>query len=465
LTPTSPVLSVARDASVLAFTTLRKGKYEIDLRTGTAALAGERFEGSLSRAATMLPPAVRADHLVEAALEDSTAGLPEDEALRSRTYSPDLFLEAMGPPYISSGSSPFGTFVRGGGSLLFSDLLGERKLATYAQVGNRLRDLALGVRFLNREHRWNWGLTAEVQPSIRRLPRSRVTEHDGQPALTREMQYFERTQFRAAGQLAYPLSHAQRIEFEAGVRHVDYRLSVHSTARSLQTGKILSQTTEEGSGGTPATVAETGVAFVRDTAIFGPTSPILGGRSRFEVTSTFGELSLTRVLLDHRVYLMPVKPYTLAARVVHLGQYGRDAQDPRLVPIFLGSRQFVHGYGWSSLRCQPDVSGECGAYDDLLASRFVVGNLELRAPIMGMLQRELRYGPVPAEAFVFADSGYVWAQSPAFTFAAPDRRLITSFGIGARLNAFGLPLEIAAVRALSAPARGWSFDFSFRPGF
>jgi hypothetical protein len=465
LTPTSPVLSVARDASVLAFTTLRNGKYEIDIRTGTAALAGERLQGTVSPAATMLPPAERADHVVEDVLEDDMAGLPDDEALRSRTYSPDLFLEAMGPPYISSGGSPFGTFVRGGGSLLFSDVLGERKLATYAQVGNRLRDLALGVRFLNRKHRWNWGLTAEVQPSIRRLPRSRVTEHDGQPALTREMQYFERTQFRAAGQLVYPLNHAQRIEFDAGVRHIDYRLSVHSTARSLETGRILSQTSEEGFGGTPATVAETGVAFVRDTAIFGPTSPILGGRSRFEVTSTFGELSLTRVLLDHRLYLMPVKPYTLAARLVHLGQYGRDAHDPRLVPIFLGSRQFVHGYGWSSLRCRPNVSGECDAYDDLLASRFLVGNLELRVPILGMLRRELRYGAVPAEAFVFADSGYVWAQSPAFTFAAPDRRLITSFGIGARLNAFGLPLEIAAVRALSAPARGWSFDFSFRPGF
>jgi hypothetical protein len=465
LTPTSPVLSVARDASILAFTTFRKGKYEMDIRTGAAALAGERFQGSLSRTATLLPPNERVDHIVEDVLEDSTAGLPDEEGLRARSYSPNLFLEALGPPYISSGSSPFGTFVRGGGSLLFSDLLGERKLATYAQAGNRLRDLALGLRFLNREHRWNWGVAAEVQPSIRRLPRSRLTEQAGQPALTRETQYFERTQFRAAGQLAYPFNQTQRIEFEAGVRHIDYRLSVHSTARSLQTGKILSQTTEEGFGGRPATVAEAGVAFVRDSAVFGPTSPIFGGRSRFEVTSTFGELSLTRVLLDHRVYLMPVKPYTVAARVVHLGQYGRDSQDPRLVPIFLGSRQFVHGYGWNSLRCEPDVSGECGAYDDLLASRFLVGNLELRVPIMGMLQRELRYGPVPAEAFVFADSGYVWAQSPAFTFAAPDRRLISSFGIGARLNAFGLPLEIAAVRALSAPARGWSFDFSFRPGF
>lgn len=465
LTPTSPVLSVARDATVLVFTAFRKGKYEMDMRAGATALAGERFEVPASRPATILPPTDRADRIVEEALADSASGLPEDEALRAREYAPDLFLEAMGPPYISSGGGPFGTFVRGGGSLLFSDLLGERKLAAFAQVGNRLRDLAIGVRFLNREHRWNWGASAEVQPSIRRLPRSRLVEQDGEPALAHEMQYFERTQLRAAGHLAYPMNHAQRVEFEAGVRHIDYRLSVHSTARSLETGKILSRSTAKGFGGTPATVAEAGVAFVRDTAIFGPTSPVLGERSRFEVTSTFGELSITRVLLDHRSYLMPVKPYTIAARLVHLGQYGRDAQDPRLLPTFLGSRQFVRGYGWSSLRCQPGVSGECGAYDDLLASRLVVGNVEVRVPVMGMLERELRYGPVPAEAFVFADSGYVWAQSPAFTLAAPGRRLIGSFGIGARLNAFGLPLEIAAVRALSAPARGWSFDFSFRPGF
>jgi hypothetical protein len=466
LTPTSPVLSVARDAMVMAFTAFRKGKYEMDVRRGARALAGEIQDSApASRSATILPPSERADEIVEDALQDSLSGLPEDGALRARAYTPNLFLEALGPPYVSSGGGPFGTFVRGGGSLLFSDLLGERKLAAYAQVGNRLRDLALGLQFLNREHRWNWGASAEVQPSIRRLPRSRLVEQDGHPTLTHETQYFERTQFRAAGHLAYPMNQAQRVEFEAGVRHIDYRLNVHSTARSLETGKILSRTLESGFGGDPATVAEAGIAFVHDTSIFGPTSPIMGGRSRLEVTSTFGELSLTRVLLDHRIYLMPVKPYTIAARFVHLGQYGRDASDPRLVPAFLGSRQFVHGYGWGSLRCQPDGRGECGAYDDLLASRLAVGNVEIRVPIMGMLSGELRYRPVPAEAFVFADTGYVWAQPQAFTFAEPSRRLIGSFGIGARLNAFGLPLEIAAVRALTAPARGWSFDFSFRPGF
>jgi outer membrane protein assembly factor BamA len=228
---------------------------------------------------------------------------------------------------------------------------------------------------------------------------------------------------------------------------------------------VLSRSTEEPFGGAPATVAEATAAYVRDTAVFGPTSPILGGRSRFEVTTTFGELSVTRLLLDHRRYLMPIKPYTIAARLVHLGQYGRDAADHRLLPTFLGSRNFLRGYGWSDIRCQPNTDGACGAFEELLGSRLLVGNVEVRAPLMGLRARDLKYGPVPVEGFLFADSGFVWARSPAFTAVSPEQRLVSSFGMGVRVNAFGLPIELAAVRALDAPALGWSFDFSFRPGF
>ena len=56
------------------------------------------------------------------------SGLPAGDSFPVRVYQPSLFLEAVGPPHISTGGGPFGTFVRAGGSLLFSDLLGERKL-------------------------------------------------------------------------------------------------------------------------------------------------------------------------------------------------------------------------------------------------------------------------------------------------------------------------------------------------
>jgi hypothetical protein len=412
-----------------------------------------------------LPPVERATDVVEQTLTDERTGLTSTEAVPSHAYMPRMFLEALGTPYLSTGGGPLGNFVRGGGSMLFSDLLGERKLALFAQAGNRLRDFAIGVQYLNRERRWNWGAVAEIEPSLRRLPRTRVTNEESGPALTRETTYFDRTQFRLAGQTAYPLNQTQRLEFETGIRHVDYRLTISSLVRSLTNGRVLSRGTEESTGGEPATMGETSAAFVRDTAVFGPTSPVLGDRSRFEISSTFGELSVTRLLLDHRRYFMPVRPYTIATRLVHLGQYGRDADDPRVLPSFLGSRQFLRGYGWGSIRCQVDDHGECAALEELLGSRLLVGNIEVRAPLLGIRNRELRYGPLPVEGFLFADTGLVWARSAAFTATGRERRLVGSFGVGARINAFGMPLEFAAVRAMSAPARGWSFDVSFKQGF
>jgi hypothetical protein len=464
LASTSPALSVARDAPAMAYTVYRAGRYEMHIQRADATLTGTALAAS-PRPSAASPREERSPNDVDTLLGDSEFGLPPASSHPAQAYEPNLFLEALGQPYLSSSGGPFGTAIRGGGSLLFSDVLGERKLAVSAQVSNRLRDVAIGVRYLNRERRWNWGAALEVQPSIRRLPRSGLTEREGQPALSRETHYFERIHTRMGGLLAYPLNQGRRFEFDGGVRHIRYRQAVHSTVRSLQTGRVLERLATSGSGGKPATFGEVSMALVGDTAVFGPTSPIVGSRSRFEVTPTFGDLSFVRVLLDHRRYVMPIKPYTIAARVVHMGHYGRDADDPRILPAFLGSRQFVHGYGWGSLQCEMAPMETCGAFEELLGSRLLVGNMEVRVPVMGVLAREIDYGSVPAEGFLFADSGLVWSRSRLFAATGRERRLVTSVGAGVRVNAFGFPLELAVVRALNAPARGWSFDFSFRPAF
>lgn len=468
LAPTSPALSVARHAPVIAYTVYREGRYELQMRRGAEMLKGVAIESGSAGAAThanlaTLPPAARVDAVVEDTLSDGEAEAPP-QRLQAKAYAPDLFIEAVGQPSISSGGGPFGTSWRGGGSLLFSDLLGERKVLMYAQVSNRLRETAFGVRYLNRERRWNWGASAELQPSLRRVPRRRVDEDNGQLAITREMQYFDRSQLRFAGHLAYPLNQAQRFEFDGGVRHTRYGETVVSTVRAFPSGRLLSQNMTSGSMRPSATVGEVSAAFVGDTAVWGPTGPIVGGRYRFEIASSAGELAVTRLLLDHRQYFMPVKPYTIATRILHTGYYGADSEDPRLLPAFLGSRQFVRGYGWSSLRCPIAAEGDCSAFDDLLGTRVLVGNLEVRFPIMGVLSRDIRYGLIPAEGFLFADSGLVWSRSPLFTAANAGRHRVTSVGAGVRVAAF-FPLELAVVRALDRPARGWSFDISFKTGF
>jgi outer membrane protein assembly factor BamA len=146
----------------------------------------------------------------------------------------------------------------------------------------------------------------------------------------------------------------------------------------------------------------------------------------------------------------------MAVRVLHSARYGPGADDPRLLSSFLGSNYLVRGHRMDIRYCQPDPEHGCG--DELLGSRLLVANVEVRLPIPGMFARRIDYGPIPMDAFVFADGGRVWSGgSPAAS--------VSSIGAGLRVNAGGLPVEIAAIRPLDGPAPRWLFDIGFRVGF
>jgi outer membrane protein assembly factor BamA len=161
---------------------------------------------------------------------------------------------------------------------------------------------------------------------------------------------------------------------------------------------------------------------------------------------------------------MPVRPYTIAARVLHTARYGPDADDPRLIPMFAGYRHLVRGYDATAFAgC--DRVGDCDRFDALFGSRLLVSNLELRVPIAGILSRELRYGPLPAEAFVFADAGVAWTGADGPAFAGGARRLVRSIGAGTRINAFGMIVELGAARPLDRAKPRWTLLFNLRPAF
>jgi hypothetical protein len=167
------------------------------------------------------------------------------------------------------------------------------------------------------------------------------------------------------------------------------------------------------------------------------------------------------VTADFRQYLMPVRPYSIAVRVMHSGRYGADGSDPRLMSNFLGSSYFVRGHRQDLHYCRPDATRVCG--DDLLGSRLLVGNVEVRVPLAGILSREIDYGSFPADVFAFADGGRIW--SGAGNGEPGTASMISSFGGGIRMNALGFPLELAAIRALDGPRPRWQFDLGFRVGF
>jgi hypothetical protein len=156
-----------------------------------------------------------------------------------------------------------------------------------------------------------------------------------------------------------------------------------------------------------------------------------------------------------RQYVMPVRPYSIAMRVLHAARYGADGDDPRLLPNFLGSSYFVRGHRQDLRYCRPDATRICG--DDLLGNRLLVGNLEVRVPIWGITSRQIDYGPLPADAFVFADGGMISSTGRSTS--------ISSYGGGIRINAAGFPIELAAIRALDGPRPRWQFDFGLRVGY
>src|SRR6185436_14625456 len=169
-------------------------------------------------------------------------------------------------------------------------------------------------------------------------------EHDGEPAFLKQNDYLQRVQLRTAGLLAYPFSRGLRLELTAGLRHAMYHRELRSQISSAATGKVLSTDRITSSGGEPTTVAEVGAALVHDTTVFGMTGPLVGSRYRLEITPAIGDLSYTRVVADYRRYVMPVRPYTVAVRLLHSARYGADGDDPRLTSSFLGSEYLVRGH-------------------------------------------------------------------------------------------------------------------------
>ena len=102
-------------------------------------------------------------------------------------------------------------------------------------------------------------------------------------------------------------------------------------------------------------------------------------------------------------------PLDIAARALHYGRYGSGGSDGRLFPLFLGYPSLVRGYdvnNFDASECIATDTSACPAFDRLLGTRVLVGNLEFRFPLLRPfgLSRGM-YGPLPVEVGLFADGG------------------------------------------------------------
>jgi hypothetical protein len=492
ITALSPALSVALDANRLAFSAYERGRTGIYLLDGSAALRGQPIErrgGDPSGAcvecetrdaaparAAVLPPANRAAGELQALLDDAALGLPEQLAAPEE-YTSRLSLDFFGQPYVSAGVSRFGGMYGGGLAFSLSDMLGNHNLYAAVDVntyggafGDLFRNSSALVGYQNLSRRWNWGLGGGQVPYVTGGFASGVTGSGGQAALVEQTIIQRQTWRGISNGVAYPFSETRRLELGGGYQQVSFDQQVRTTVTSLRTGQRISDETESTTLASTLHLTTANAAAVFDTSVFGPTSPVAGQRSRFEIAPTFGTLAYTGALADYRRYFMPARFYTIAGRAMHYGRYGRDGEDSRLLPLYLGYPELVRGYAIGSYRaseCAAGPAGSCEAFDRLLGSRLLVGNLELRFPLLRPFGfRDSMYGPLPIEVAFFADAGVAWTKDDRPSFAGGSRRPVSSAGITFRTNLFGFAVaQIDVARPFQRPGRGWVWGFSLTPGF
>ncbi|MGH7480934.1 MAG: peptidase S9 [Longimicrobiales bacterium] len=500
LTGMSPALSVAHGTGRVVFSVFRKNQ-EVNIHAFDAPQAvGEPMPREdpvvAAAAAGILPPIDAAgEGMVARYLDDALTGLPTLAAARSwpdNDYGPNISLDMIGPPSLGVGSSPFGTMVAGGVSAFFSDMLGDHQLAGAVQASGTVKDIGGQAVYQYRENRWNLGAAGGHVPFV--FPFRNVQQRsDG--LFNYDQQLFRIYIDQAIGLAQYPFSRTRRVEFQGGFTRYAYNIE---TQRLLLTpdGRVVEQSEpfeapdcsevpdededEVICNPDPLNLVQASAAFVGDNSVFGFTSPIDGGRFRFEATPTFGTLQFQQVVADWRRYLF-WNPVTLAFRGLHFGRYGQDAEG-RLRPEFIGREYFIRGYAIESFDelardgCVPSdpanqVVGTCEQINNLAGSRIAVANIELRVPFLGVEEFGLIEFPyVPTELSAFVDAGLAWTstQEPEFEFRRDllERHPVVSTGFSARMNVLGFMIvEAYYAYPFQRPERGWHWGFQIMPGW
>lgn len=467
ITPLTPALSAAAAGQGLLFTVFEADQYNIYAAETPQQLAG-RAAAPSDRDADILPPSMRTAGQVAALLQSPTTGLPPQADYPERDYRARLSLDAVGQPTVGIGADRFGAFAAGGLSFLWSDMLGDHQLGTTLQLTNRFEEIGGAVAYINRTNRWNWGIVGEQTPYVTGTFAQGLTTVGDDVVFVEETRRITQINRAISGLVQYPFSRAQRFELAAGIRRISFDQEVESLFFSPVTGQFLGEDEQELPRPDAVNLGETSAALVYDSSVFGATSPILGQRYRLELSQTAGSLTYSGLLADYRKYFM-ARPVTFALRGLHYGRYGRDGEDSRLSPLFVGYPGLVRGYeigSWEASECEATETSDCEAFDRLVGSRLALASVELRVPLLGLFNPRAMYGSVPVEIGVFADAGVAWTSDSEPGFLGGDRDLVRSVGAVLRFNAFGFAIgELDFVRPLDRPGRGWMWQFNLTPGF
>ncbi|MHB1688578.1 MAG: peptidase S9 [Ignavibacteriaceae bacterium] len=471
ITGLSPALSVAANSNYITYSVFDDGKYDIfsidslNVMNGTPVVPQFAFTNP-----GQLPPLKRFGNVLTNNLNDPNFGLPADTNFQVTDYHPTLRLSGVGQPSVGAGVDQFGTYVGGGVALFWSDLLGDYNLSTALQIesGNGITNIFGFAGYMNTKNRWNWGGIIQQVPYYITGYNVGYGTINGTPAYITQQYIYKETDREVSGLLAYPFNQSLRVEFSAGYRNISFDNEVTTQATSLYDGSVLINNTQALPHDAALNLATLDAALVFDNSYFGATSPLLGTRFRIDAQPVIGSLNWTNILLDFRQYFLPIKPFTIALRILHAGRYGKGADDGRLSPLFLGYPGLVRGYDSQTFTNQEYADTTAGSLlDKLFGSKLLITNLELRFPLFGVLGLGSGYyGYFPIELAAFYDAGVAWTNTEKAWFLGGNQKPVRSYGAAIRINLFGYAVgEVDYVRPLDRQDVGWLWEFNLTEGF
>jgi Tol biopolymer transport system component len=469
LTGLSPALSAAQKSGHLAYCIYEKGQYNIYAIDSPEAIEGKESIAQFGQInPSVLPPRKKPEGEVIGLLKNPLYGLPSETEFEVSEYKPKLALDYITQPQLAVGVDRFGTYTAGGIAMFFSDMLGYHNLVTMFQVYSRIEDTTALVGFQNSRRRLNWGAVVQRIPYVTGGYTQSYGTVYGEPAIIQEEYLYRQINYQVSGFAFYPFNQMQRFELSGGYRLIDFANEKWTRAFSMISGIELIREKEKLDSPPSLHFGFVTAALVYDSSFFGATSPLLGQSYRLEVSPFLGSIDFYSVLADYRRYFMPLRPFTLAFRLLHFGRYGKGGEDDRLYPLFIGYESLVRGYNSGSFSFEEVVSGKNPFdFNQLLGSRLIVANAELRFPLLGVLGiGKGFYGFLPIEFNAFFDTGVAWWSDDQARFLGGDRKFVSSVGVGLRMNMFGyFVLGAHLVNPLSRPNKDWYFQLTLTPGF
>ena len=449
------------------------------LRSEAVAQADGAAQHVRPPAGVLVPVDAASTSIVETYLADATTGLQQQPVTHGSSYNPKLQLAYLGAPTVGVGVSnqAYGNGIVGAVSAGFSDMLETREVGAALAAQGSFKDIGGQVYYKSMKRRWNWLAGLSHVPYVQGY-QTYTNDVINQVPVVRVDQIIQRVYVENASLVSqYPLSQTRRIEFSMGYNRYAYGNEGFSYYY-LPDGQFLGQ--DRANVPAPPSIAfgQASVALVGDYSFTGFTSPVAGGRYRFEVSPAIGQLNFTTLLGDYRRYVF-VQPVTFAVRGLYYGRFGQDADNPqKLSPLYLGQETLIRGYDANNFgpqECTPVNNAAtqtgCAEIDRLLGSKIGVFNAEMRFPLFGVREFGLINFPfLPTDIAPFFDAGVAWAKGdpPSFEFNRNTAKRVPVFstGISARMNVLGyLVFEAYYAYPFQRPQKGGHFGFVLSPGW